>query len=1516
MNKSKCFFAVLLMLVCASVWAQKDAAYWQGRAVSLSETDDGGEYYIYSPKYEMFLGRGNDWGTRATLDYQGLTWAIASVGDGIYTLKNTSRDGHALGYLYIDQDDESLGWVYTNTTDLTKASTKWTIAPVDGRQNTYTIRSSQGCYLFRSADGTTIDKTTSIVNGDDKFYWLFIPKTSRESTDDATMDNPIDVTYYIYDQNMDYYGGEAANSGRGHWVANYGSPNWKGGLGWNTCAEVWNGTFDVNQTLSVPNGFYRLKAQGFYRIGRNGDAGGNNASEAAKARANGSEVINAVFYANDEKAKFPSIFDNNCTTDKGADYIGESWSINGTTYYVPTGMNHASKWFSDEAYETSIVVEVTNGTLTIGARNDVDNPEQWAIFDNFRLEYLGGTAEPSLEGCLYTEVAGQKKFLTRGYSWSTRAILGDYGIPMRIGSVDDDGNTKVMFLDSQKYLYSESESNLYTDGNFDDARIWMSIISDGADGYILKANNSVSKGYVGVYDGWKLKHETEKDAAIVWHIMSKNDYDKILAQRDEAGRYAGYGKAGIAELPELDVVRDAAATGTDNIAEEFWNTRPLSITKNYDGIEPGLYKVSIKAFYRIGGYANEFAQAKSGYNYHQAFLTVNGQAVLIHSALDSKVTTAASGTQNVTIQGVTYYIPDNLDAANSYFDKGYYENVVYAIVGNDGKMDVSITCDGWIDGCWCAYRDLVITRMSETPISWDDVDAGAFCLENNDVSSFMRSADYTQQGAASVVPKNIRNDVPNPVTIRLPLSDKEATVHVSTKESDYSDAVSQIIASGSMTYDIYNLVPGMTYYYKVEVDGNPVTNGHFTTGGVVRMIKTENGSNVRDLGGRITVDGRKVRYGRLFRGGELRDGYTTTASDNDIEMLKNLGIKAELDLRSTADTNNGSVPSKSCLDGDYLFLDLVNFGTNLCDNAENREKVRKAISFIAKNMRNNNPVYFHCIWGADRTGAIAFFIENILGFTLDDMYKDFELTSFSKAGHRAANYPFGLVLEDKTVYCQENHQGNTIQEKVVDFLRNGCGVTDDEINTIRNYMLEDNEDALAERYKSQKAYYQGIITMAGAEWNTAAADQFNDISALKVEYNRAMNALETEVDLTSLIANGKFDTDPSWNGWVARGTVNYGGEDNLCAEIFMSQSSLRQSLNDMPAGTYILKMQAFQSNGGANADVYKKYLKGEDGITSYIMLNDNHTTVRNICEDARNTSLYNDDNPALGVYMPNSLAGAGMCFASTDNLYWNVTEYKMDEEGCLTFGVAQTGTEDRDWTAFDNVRLYYRGEGYYDTNIQKLNDDETVVLPSEDGYYTIQGDRVLKANCWNTLCVPFDLTSGMMETAGVSAIRTLNNITIDGNKAHVEFADAKEMKAGRPYIVRVRNDYNISSVGRVLVRAKSPVSVMVDNGSMTGYYSPYMNVSDIYYIKGNDAEGNQFVYADDKINLHGLRAYITIPEAANVKFFDIVDVDADGIESVIQPYEINARTYSLQGIAVDETYKGVILVNGRKVLRR
>ncbi|WP_143803959.1 tyrosine-protein phosphatase, partial [Oenococcus oeni] len=60
-----------------------------------------------------------------------------------------------------------------------------------------------------------------------------------------------------------------------------------------------------------------------------------------------------------------------------------------------------------------------------------------------------------------------------------------------------------------------------------------------------------------------------------------------------------------------------------------------------------------------------------------------------------------------------------------------------------------------------------------------------------------------------------------------------------------------------------------------------------------RVLKIKGGSNFRDLGGYQTHDGKKILWGRLFRGSALNN-----FTNHDLRVLKRRHINTIIDFRS------------------------------------------------------------------------------------------------------------------------------------------------------------------------------------------------------------------------------------------------------------------------------------------------------------------------------------------------------------------------------------------------------------------------------------------------------------------------------------------------------------------------------------------------------------------------------------------------------------------------------------------
>ena len=243
---------------------------------------------------------------------------------------------------------------------------------------------------------------------------------------------------------------------------------------------------------------------------------------------------------------------------------------------------------------------------------------------------------------------------------------------------------------------------------------------------------------------------------------------------------------------------------------------------------------------------------------------------------------------------------------------------------------------------------------------------------------------------------------------------------------------------------IYNMIPGVTYYWESHNDSTKY--GVVTATGQRRTIYSSV-RNVRDLGGLAadtdndgTPDG-TIKYGVLYRGAQI----TTSAG---VDSLVKLGITREIDLRGTGDngagtqphfgdsshlTNQNSVALKYDIDiddtsfsgttvaasnGNIGYKDvvirnyLINPTTTDYYTEDNIDYYREFKKILKKTMQyavNGDSIYFHCTIGTDRTGTLAYFLEGLLGVSLEDRVRDYELTYYFGLTnrHRFHNYLSG-----------------------------------------------------------------------------------------------------------------------------------------------------------------------------------------------------------------------------------------------------------------------------------------------------------------------------------------------------------------------------------------------------------------------------------------------------------------------------------------------------------------------------
>jgi protein-tyrosine phosphatase len=210
---------------------------------------------------------------------------------------------------------------------------------------------------------------------------------------------------------------------------------------------------------------------------------------------------------------------------------------------------------------------------------------------------------------------------------------------------------------------------------------------------------------------------------------------------------------------------------------------------------------------------------------------------------------------------------------------------------------------------------------------------------------------------------------------------------------------------GQTSVKIDGLDPDARHYFEVVSDGGRsiiAAERHQPFKGVV---------NFRDLGGYETADGRRLKWGQVFRSGHL-----ARVTEEDKRLLKRMGIKMICDFRTPGEME--AQPDWLPEDGSttYLHYPIVHGEFDPVAAMESMHKgdiswltedfmikryIQKIDEFpkvwgeILKILTDpdNRPMVFHCTAGKDRAGACAALILLALGVPEDTVIYDHGLSN-------------------------------------------------------------------------------------------------------------------------------------------------------------------------------------------------------------------------------------------------------------------------------------------------------------------------------------------------------------------------------------------------------------------------------------------------------------------------------------------------------------------------------------------
>ena len=180
-----------------------------------------------------------------------------------------------------------------------------------------------------------------------------------------------------------------------------------------------------------------------------------------------------------------------------------------------------------------------------------------------------------------------------------------------------------------------------------------------------------------------------------------------------------------------------------------------------------------------------------------------------------------------------------------------------------------------------------------------------------------------------------------------------------------------------------------------------------------------------------------------------------------METLRELGIKTEIDLRTTVHDYNEL--------GGYEKLDVGPLGEDVnyykCPmiyksldgsdsvhtpaRPQNYAEIRKIFAYFAD--ESNYPLVFHCNIGTDRTGYISYLLNGMLGVSKEDLFRDYLFSNFGNIGGSR-----GLSRISDYVDAIDACKGETLADKVETYLTETIGVPQEHIDSIRKILIEKN----------------------------------------------------------------------------------------------------------------------------------------------------------------------------------------------------------------------------------------------------------------------------------------------------------------------------------------------------------------------------------------------------------------------------------------------------------------------------
>lgn len=445
----------------------------------------------------------------------------------------------------------------------------------------------------KEGEGVESLMSTYTLENEDLTQYMADLKVKLEAAQNASIKAGDDITRKIVNPSFDTGTSEG-------WTGNVTvSKDYKN-------CEAYEKTFDLYQDITnLPDGVYELSVLAFQRVGTNEDA--------SAAHDNGTENITAFIYANDLETPFTSPYTYGMKEPSGGNPADYKYNLNGEDVYIPNSMQGMAAAIAEnpKAYTVTVPMLVEGGTLRIGvrAKKRPSNSYDWAIWDNFRLKYLGSKGD-ALGAVTTPLIAKADGLLASNMNADVRAQLetaktaleteatvpGIHTLSAAIEAANtsiDAYNTLKEAIDNAQTRYEDNEATSETSetakGLYNAAMTTAQGIYDNgtaADAEIPAAIKALNGG---------VTKYVINDITANASVDKPADITKVIANSD----FATMSSTG------WNVIDGNMGFQADNSVEagEFYNCT-FNLQQTLVGLPAGMYRLTTQAFYRNGNDAS------------------------------------------------------------------------------------------------------------------------------------------------------------------------------------------------------------------------------------------------------------------------------------------------------------------------------------------------------------------------------------------------------------------------------------------------------------------------------------------------------------------------------------------------------------------------------------------------------------------------------------------------------------------------------------------------------------------------------------------------------------------------------------------------------------------------------------------------------------------------------------------------------------------------------------------------